>query len=411
MKIKKIRILISLVWVMLISISFLWNYTNAKKEQERIAFQSARSFFNHIVITRLWNARHEGVYVPVTKKSLPNPYLETPMRDIKVNDKLTLTKVNPAFMTRQISEIAMEQEALTQTGVLVQFHITSLKPIRPQNKPTAIEERFLKEFEKGVKEKGIFTKKGAENSYFYMAPLLTTKSCLKCHAKQGYKEGDIRGGISVTSSFVMKIPLLSLLLGHVAIGLVGLFGIVLTVGRLSRAYETIREQAIFDALTGVPNRRSFSERLLTEYKLSRRHQQPLSIIMCDVDYFKAYNDAYGHSSGDLCLKKVAQTIKASLKRPGDSCARYGGEEFAVILPNTPLDGAMHIAEKIRSNIEELGIPHKSSLSEKVVTISLGVATSAGTALSSHEELVKHSDTALYKAKERGRNQVQSFSQA
>ncbi|MBW2217329.1 MAG: diguanylate cyclase, partial [Deltaproteobacteria bacterium] len=352
MKINKIRILISLVWAILISISFLWNYTNAKKEQERIALESARSFFNHIVITRLWNARHEGVYAPVTEESLPNPYLETPMRDIKVNDKLTLTKVNPAFMTRQISEIAMEQEALTQTGVLLQFHITSLKPIRPQNKPTAIEERFLKEFEKGVKEKGIFTKKGVENSYFYMAPLITTKSCLKCHAKQGYKEGDIRGGISVTSSFVMKIPLLSLLLGHLAIGLVGLFGIVLAMGRLSSAYETIREQAIFDALTGIPNRRSFSENLLTEYERSRRQQQPLSIIMCDVDYFKAYNDAYGHSSGDLCLRKVAQTIKASLKRPGDSCARYGGEEFSVILPNTPLDGAMHIAERIRSNIEE-----------------------------------------------------------
>jgi len=403
MKIKKAIILIILAWISLIAISFLWNYTNAIKEQKRIALQSARSFFEHIVITRLWNARHGGLYAPVTEKTLPNPYLDVPMRDIKVNDKLKLTKVNPAFMTRQISEIAMEQEG-------VQFHITSLKPIRPQNKPTAIEKNFLKEFEKGIKEKGMFIKKGMKISYLYMAPLITKKSCLKCHAKQGYNEGDVRGGISVTSPFVMKIPFFSLLVGHIVIGFVGLFGIVITGGRLSKAYETIKNQAVFDALTGVPNRRSFTESILTEYKRSLRYQQPLSIIMCDVDNFKAYNDTYGHSSGDLCLKKVAQTIKTSLKRPGDFCARYGGEEFVVILPNTLHDGAMHIAEIIRSSIENMGIPHKNSLPTRVVTLSLGVTTSDGTTLVTHERLIKHADMALYKAKEQGRNQVQFFSE-
>jgi len=395
--------LIILAWVILIAISFLWNYTNARKEQERIALYSARSFFGHIVITRLWNARHGGLYAPITGNMLPNPYLDEQMRDIEVNDELKLTKVNPAYMTRQISEIAMEQKG-------VQFHITSLKPIRPQNKPTTREKKFLKAFEKGVKEKGMLIKDGVGNSYFYMAPLKTKKSCLKCHAKQGYNEGDVRGGISVTSPYVMKIPFFSLLLGHIGIGFVGLFGIIIAGRRLNKAYETIKRQAAFDALTKIPNRRSFSERILQEYKRSQRYQEPLSIIMCDVDNYKTYNDTYGHSSGDQCLIKIAQTIKTSLKRPGDFCARYGGEEFVILLPNVSLDGAMNVAETIRSNIEKMRIPHKNSLPAQIVTLSFGVTTSEGTTLVSHEELIKHADIALYKAKAQGRNQVQSFSE-
>ena len=401
---KKLALLSILSWIVLITISFLWNYTNARKEQERLALLSARSFFEHIVITRLWNARHGGVYVPVTERTRPNPYLEVPMRDIVVNDELTLTMVNPAFMTRQVSEIAMEQQG-------VQFHITSLKPIRPENKPSEIEEEILKEFEKGLKEKGMFVSKGAQTSYFYMAPLRAEKACLKCHEKQGYKEGDIRGGISVSSPFVMEMQLFPLIAGHFTIGVFGFFGIIMASRRLSDAYETIKKQAVFDALTGVPNRRSFSESILTEFKLSQRHRQPLAVIMCDVDNFKVYNDTYGHGSGDLCLKKVAQTVKSSLNRPGDFCARYGGEEFVVLLPNTGLDGAMQVAERIRSSIEEMGIPHEKSLPAKVVTLSVGVAVSKGISLVSQEELVKQADRALYSAKQQGRNQVQSFSEA
>lgn len=174
--------------------------------------------------------------------------------------------------------------------------------------------------------------------------------------------------------------------------------------------KRLKRQAVFDALTGIPNHRGFLETISKEFKRSRRDQQPLSIIMCDIDNFKAYNDTYGHSSGDLCLKKVAQTINNTLKRPVDFCARYGGEEFVVILPNTALDGAMQLAEKIRLNIEGMGIKNKKSLPTQIVTLSLGVATSEDTTLVSHEELIKCADMGLYKAKEQGRNQVQSFSE-
>jgi len=165
-----------------VGISFSWNYINAKNEQKTVAFQAARSSFDQIVIIRAWNAGHSGVYVPITNKTQPNPYLEDPLRDIEVNENLKLTKVNPAFMTRQIAEIASKRE-----GIL--FHITSLNPIRPENRPTIREETALKAFEKGIKEIGEIVNVKSSSYIFYMAPLLTEKECLKCHAPQDIKKG------------------------------------------------------------------------------------------------------------------------------------------------------------------------------------------------------------------------------
>ena len=173
----------------------------------------------------------------------------------------------------------------------------------------------------------------------------------------------------------MGLPLFSLVFGHILIGFAGILGIMIAGTRLKNVYEIIQRQAAFDALTGIPNRRSFSRSMEVEYGRSKRNNEPLAIIMCDVDNFKAYNDTYGHSSGDQCLKKIAQTIKTFLERPGDFCARYGGEEFIILLSNTSLDGAIHIAKRIRLNIMKMGIPHEKSLPAQVVTLSCGVTTS------------------------------------
>lgn len=379
----------------------MWNFLNAKEEQKRIALQTARSFFAQIVVTRAWNAEHGGVYVPVTKDTQPNPYLDDTLRDIEVNENLTFTKVNPAFMTRQVAEITAKREG-------IQFHITSLNPIRPANKASPREENALKAFENDIQEVGeIF--EGEENShFFYMAPLETGKECLKCHAKQGYREGDVRGGISVILPFIPKMPVMSLMIGHIIIAVFGLFGIVVFGTKLNKAYEETRRQAVIDALTGIPNRRSFSDHILTEFDRSRRDEYPLSVIMGDIDNFKSYNDTYGHKAGDECLRRVANAIEKTLERPGDFCARYGGEEFVIILPNTRLKGAMFVAEKIRRNIHNMKIAHKKSLPLGVVSISLGVATVEGNTPISHEELLKQSDEALYLAKEKGRNRIEAF---
>jgi len=399
---KKITI-ISLLWIVLVSISFIWNYTNARKEHTDVALQSSKSLFDLIVVTREWNARHGGVYVPITSETQPNPYLDTPLRDIQVNEQLTLTEVNPAFMTRQISEIS---EISEKQGF--SFHITSLNPIRPQNKPRPIEKEALNSFEKGEDEMGRFIKQNGKTAFFYMAPLKTKKACLKCHAEQGYQEGDIRGGISVTLPFRDSIPITAMLLGHIGIGLAGMLGIFVAGRRLNTAYDTIRRQATYCELTGIPNRRSFSERIIVELNRSQRDQEPLSLIMCDIDNFKSYNDHYGHDQGDKCLRKVAQQIQNTLKRPSDFCARFGGEEFVVLLPGTSLENAMHIAEEIRKNVEELAISHEILGTSEVVTISLGVATCEGDEAFSRETLIYQADTAMYQSKKNGRNRVSFF---
>ncbi len=400
MEIKKNTFHISILWILLITASFAWNHTQTHKEQERRALHTARTLFNHIIITRRWNTQHGGIYVPVTDKTPPNPYLQVPMREIKVNDSLTLTRINPAYMTRQISEIAKAQEGM-------QFHITSLQPIRPENKATEREEALLNQFATGVKEAGFFIEE-EETFFFYMAPLKTEEACLACHNKQSYKEGDIIGGISVTLPFTKHPPFGILLLAHIGIALTGLLGIFVSGSRLDRAYAIIKRQAIFDALTGIPNRLSFSEHIFKEFHRSNRAHEPLSVIMCDIDHFKAYNDTYGHDSGDKCLRQVAQTIKKTLVRPGDFCARYGGEEFVIILTDTSHNGAMYVAEKIRLNIIELQIVHENSLPLQLVSLSLGVATSTAQPLNSHEELLRNADTALYLAKKNGRNRVESY---
>ncbi|NES66331.1 MAG: GGDEF domain-containing protein, partial [Okeania sp. SIO2D1] len=142
-----------------------------------------------------------------------------------------------------------------------------------------------------------------------------------------------------------------------------------------------------------------------EWKRLRRDNASMSIIMVDIDYFKPYNDTYGHQQGDKCLQQVAQTISAAVKRPGDFVARYGGEEFVVVLPNTPIEGALKVAENIRTQIEALRIPHTASGVSKFVTSSLGVANSHCSTDSNPKILLEAADMALYNAKNAGRNQV------
>lgn len=174
---------------------------------------------------------------------------------------------------------------------------------------------------------------------------------------------------------------------------------------LQRARNSLKHLSITDGLTDLSNRRHFDEVLQNEFnRLSRLHH-PLSVVMLDVDFFKKFNDGYGHLLGDRCLKQVASTIRGSLQRPADFAARYGGEEFACILPNTDSKGAIAIADKIRINIENLNIPHRNSPVADHVTISLGVFTVSAYSQICPSEIVAKADQLLYQAKENGRNQI------
>jgi diguanylate cyclase (GGDEF)-like protein len=174
--------------------------------------------------------------------------------------------------------------------------------------------------------------------------------------------------------------------------------------QLEDANRKLAALSYVDAVTGVANRRSFDEELLTESRRLPRTRSHLSLLMADVDGFKAYNDALGHQAGDECLGQVARVIADGVRRAGDTVARYGGEEFAVLLPDTDAPGAAILAERIRAAVEERNIPHPG-VPQGRVTISIGVATTSGKDLPEPTVLVKSADRALYEAKRAGRNRV------
>ncbi|WP_163338125.1 diguanylate cyclase [Desulfopila sp. IMCC35008] len=173
----------------------------------------------------------------------------------------------------------------------------------------------------------------------------------------------------------------------------------------TRQLEALSNQ---DGLTGIANRRKLDEYLKHEFEMAARNKLTLSIIILDIDYFKRFNDTYGHPMGDTCLKKVAQELSATLQRATDFVARYGGEEFVAVLSNSSHKDTLEIAERIRTKIELLAIPHEASLVAPIVTISLGVCTLTDYQSISLNDFIALADRALYKAKENGRNRTESL---
>ncbi len=176
------------------------------------------------------------------------------------------------------------------------------------------------------------------------------------------------------------------------------------VMRLQRINQ-LQALSSIDDLTQLTNRRVFKEQLEQEWSRALRSQHPLSLIICDVDYFKLYNDTYGHPQGDECLRQVARALKQAIKRPGDVIARYGGEEFVFLLPETEADGALSLAQSARLRVEALQLPHSASQVSDYVTISMGVTSVVPSDSLDISTLVDTADMGLYEAKRKGRNQT------
>lgn len=174
---------------------------------------------------------------------------------------------------------------------------------------------------------------------------------------------------------------------------------------LEKANQELQRLAITDSLTKIANRHRFDEYFTEKWEEMRKEKKPLSLIMCDVDFFKSYNDRYGHPEGDNCLFLVATAISNAVKVPESLVARYGGEEFVVVMSNTTLEEAVAVAEAIRREVKELKIVNAQSKISKYVTISLGVSSWVPTAKFSREKMIKETDIALYEAKNLGRDRV------
>lgn len=173
---------------------------------------------------------------------------------------------------------------------------------------------------------------------------------------------------------------------------------------ICEVHRQLKEIASLDSLTGIPNRRYFEDTLSVEWKRCLRNDIPLSIVISDVDFFKQFNDIYGHQAGDVCLKAVAGSLSESLFRVEDSVARYGGEEFVAILPGTDANGAYAVAERMRQSARDLRIPHERGIDGRI-SCSFGVASTRPTADKYPQQLLRTADLGLYAAKNAGRNRV------
>ena len=528
-----------------------------------IARERGAALFSLIETTREWNAMHGGVYVVVDETTRPNPWLKHPARDLQTSDGVRLTMVNPAYMTRQIADLALHADG-------ARLHITSLKPIRPENRADDWEAEALARFEAGEREV-LALVEGAEEGrgpvHRYMAPLVVREPCLQCHAEQGYVLGDIRGGISVTMPAGVLIArrdqlrtravFIYVLAGLLAAGLVhGLLranrrhvaqvrfinaeqerlierrtgelaeanrrlagevelhrrseqrlaasesryraifdsaaeGIMLTdaalrivqvnpafseitgyaaeevlgrtpsmlgSGRHDPAFfgdllatllatgrwqgevwnrrkdgdlyvqwmsavrigeadapegfvatmtditsrkqseERLRFRANHDALTGLPNRRLFEDRLQSAIASALRHGERFALMLVDLDRFKGVNDRFGHLAGDALLVEVGRRLQLCV-RASDTVARLGGDEFAVILGEVGgRDDAAEVAARICASMAE-----PFELGEGVAQIGASVGIALGPQGDADaEELQRRADTALYTVKHRGR---------
>ena len=240
----------------------------------------------------------------------------------------------------------------------------------------------------------------------------------------------VGGVLGLTLGLLMQLPVDLLAFGYYyvlyGVVVVALAGIAerqerfsflqeLMVSHQSKELADLNRQldriAHHDALTGIPNRRSFDIASEREWEIALREQRPLSLLLLDVDFFKRYNDTYGHDSGDQCLKTVAQAIRDTMLRPADLAARYGGEEFVVLMPDTDAAGAAEVAERILQAVEACGIPHASSSAAPHVTVSIGITTLLPVPGQPLKDAIRQADEALYQAKENGRRQFRVFRHA
>lgn len=255
-------------------------------------------------------------------------------------------------------------------------------------------------------------------------------ACVNCHNThpqspyRNWKEGDLRGVLEISLQLegmnqqigdqVTKIRLV-----YSLVGLTIVVGFVLAIhrvksakkalaqrsGELEVANKKLKDISEQDALTQIANRRCYDTRLDLEVSAAKRTGIPLSILLFDIDYFKLYNDGYGHEQGDKVLKQVAKIASDCMLRETDFLARYGGEEFVALLPSTDSEGAIRIAEYLRAKIESTAIPHEFSRQHKFITVSVGIVTQSGMDIDAGE-LFKYADSALYKAKANGRNRCE-----
>ncbi len=385
-----------LAWTIIVLISLGYNIHTHHRNMLQEAALEAKTYYELNMYYRVVLAQFGGIYVPIDRTP-PNPYLPVLNRDIATNDGKKLTLVNPAYMTRMVFDTIKSKSKLPVIN-----KITSLKSLNPANKPDDWEKSALLSFEMGQEEASEVTAIDRRPYLRLIKPFITEEGCLRCHGHQGYKPGDIRGGISIAVPLqpyyeAERQTQKATIATHGLLWLVVSFGLLLVTRRTlqnTKAYEETKVLALHDPLTNLANRRLLDMELEKSFAKAKRYGNQLSAIMADIDYFKEYNDTRGHEAGDMVLAKVASVLLRSI-RETDLAVRYGGEEFFILLPQTSPAEAREIAERMRKSVEE----------EAGLTVSLGISAYRED-MKDREEIIKEADDALYRAKQNGRNRVE-----
>ena len=402
----KLTIAAIMLWSIVISLSLYVNIQMNAKHLIDIGTTIARSSFDKDILYRRWNAAQGGVYAQKSDLTVSNSYLYVAERDISTPLGKQLTMVNPAYMTRQVHEIGQKENG-------IQGHITSLNPIRPENKPDSWERQALESFEQGSKEVSSIEVMDGQSYLRWMRPLITEQGCLVCHQQQGYRVGQIRGGISQSVPMsllkkVMKDNLGALWIKHISLWLIGCLFIYCSYRALlrktldlSEANQKLGELASTDVLTGLSNRRHAMQILERLWAESIESNIPLACMMIDADGFKEINDNYGHDAGDIVLCELAKELQYAV-RTDDIVCRLGGDEFLIICPNTNKEGAMHIANMTHTKISGLTVEVDGGAWQGSISVGVAIKTDSMQTLG---ELIKAADRGVYAAKEAGKNCV------
>ncbi|MHB0956305.1 MAG: c-type heme family protein [Pirellulaceae bacterium] len=320
--------LLGLVWTGCIVASLFWNLWEQENKTRLLARNSAQITFENDLLYRHWVAAQGGVYVPASPQVPPNPYLHISDRDITTTAGLTLTLVNPAYMTRMVHQRARETKGS-------RGHITSLKPLRPENAPDAWEAAALRSFEEGVPEVNCVQTMDDGEYLRLMRPFVTEKVCLKCHAAQGYQEGDIRGGLSVSVPMaplraIEKSAIGNLTLAHGGLWLLGLAGIVFTSQNIGKQMQA--RQRAEEAMRESDERRKVAEAVEAERQRLNNLLEilPAYVVLLTPDYHvpfanRFFEQRFGRSKGQRCFEYLFERTE-----PCENC-----ETFTVLRTNAP----------------------------------------------------------------------------
>lgn len=407
----KLTALTVLVWTLALAGSLAWNLKNNERQAMEMAYAEARAVRDKDMAFRRWGLRHAGVYIAVTEKEQPSPFLShIPERDATTTTGKQLTLRAPATMVREMMDSYAELRG-------VRGRIVGLRYLNPANAPDPWEKRQLEAFEMGEKnEVWEVADMNGEPNLRYLHSWHMEPGCEKCHGILGYKDGEMRGATGVNlplTPYYQRIETTARNLGfsHGAIWLLGLIGIGwagreahLRAIENQQAHERIQYIAHHDSLTALDNRYSMGFRLEQALATVRRNAQPLAVLLIDLDRFKNINDTLGHLMGDKLLIKVARRLEGSV-RESDIVARLGGDEFIVALTN--LDAARDVMSVGSKILETLGQPYPIDDQILHTTPSIGVSMFPEDGNDS-ETLLKHADTAMYHAKAAGRNRLQFF---